>query len=337
MSCSPNPCGHPEYVRHIALELFALGNRCRDDCCSGEGRSEPVPPPNAHQVMRDYYAAPTMALETGGAEEKAEAKRSWRKRARQWLSRALQNDAETKEPPRKKHRVKAYQWLVALDAAITRSTSVPGLSHFLVPQGGGRPPFATWPQLAIVPDRGSDGVAALQYLLYNSDKRANIVHIPDPNRDCWNDVRSAAKDVGLATFIVAKTITLNYRHGPWQDSRFFIAGQEAVAEYIAVASPACPLFSHYLPHLAKEYELDHRLGEDGVEDLVWDRFRQARCWQAMGELGAGGRAHAPSANLTGLPSMSKATVPWAARFKPDGARALIPLCACNPVQRPTSC
>lgn len=186
-----------------------------------------------------------MALEGAPAAAREQVAAPWRKRARAWLRRAEEGDQQ-QEPPRKNQRVKAYQWLVALDASVAKSGCEGGLSHFVIGSGlSERPSPSTWPQLTIVLDRGSDGMAAVQYLMYGAACKANIVHVPDPHHDCWNIVRTVAKDVGLATFLVAKTICLNYRHGPWQDSRFFVVGQEAVAEYLQTSWPeTCPIFQH---------------------------------------------------------------------------------------------
>lgn len=237
------------------------------------------------QVMRDYMSDTTVALEGGSRQQRQEAGEAWKVRARAWLKRQREEETHSaKQPARKKHRTKAYHWLVCLDSSLQKATSTAGLAHFLVEASEERRPCPwTWPQLTIVPDRGSDGMAAVQFLLYNDSVRGNIVHVPDPNHDCWNDVRTVAKSIGLGGFLVAKTICLNYRHGPWQDARFYTAGQQAVDEYMSICSPhTCPVFQVYFMRLAAEYDMEDFRAQEDFEELVWSRFREAQCWKVLG-------------------------------------------------------
>lgn len=91
------------------------------------------------------------------------------KRQKAWLTKDG-DSASAAWRPIQLHRTSTNKWLLALDSQITPSMSYGGVRHFQFQEGDER--WASWRTylgLGIVSDLGSDGVNAINYLLYQAD------------------------------------------------------------------------------------------------------------------------------------------------------------------------
>ncbi len=101
---------------------------------------------------------------------------------------------EQSEKPRKRHRVKAYQFLRRLDNALQFHTGG-GLARYQVQPAdlmAVDSSWIEWPRLSITADRGSDVVSAMHFcqrrLLLNVD------YLPDASHDYWNALRECLEE-----------------------------------------------------------------------------------------------------------------------------------------------
>ena len=108
--------------------------------------------------MADYTGEIAHCAEAGDVEGLAQAKEQWRRRALQYLKRASGTQTDPKDGPstRKRRRLKAMHWGLALDNCMQFGTGA-GLDRFeLTPEKLQTDPY-TWPTLTVVPDQGPYG------------------------------------------------------------------------------------------------------------------------------------------------------------------------------------
>lgn len=61
---------------------------------------------------------------------------------------------------------------------------------------------------------------------------------------------------------------VNSDHAPWDDAKWFSAGQVAVSSYLAIAKPeTCPIFQEQMGNILMDYEENH--ATDEFVDLAW--------------------------------------------------------------------
>ena len=221
------------------------------------------PPP---QVMKDYMGAAGEAKESGDKAAVASEKQTWRDRALQFLKKRGCSDDGTAKA-RKRHRVTAFAWCLAVDNALRVGTGE-GLARFRRQSDGALSPLA-WPRLSLAPDQGTDGLAALSYLMY--DQGINVDYTPDTSHGMWRDVQLSIKRCGHWSLLLLLVPCFNIFHGPFEEDRFFHIVKEAVQEYFLVADPcSCPVFQHYLPYILQDRGEEERITESGIEAVLWE-------------------------------------------------------------------
>jgi hypothetical protein len=224
----------------------------------------PVP-----QVMADYKGAAGEAKDAGDHATLQSEQAAWRERALQFLRKrgSFDTDEGGNSKLRKRYRVKAFEWCLAVDNALRVGTGR-GLATFRRPADESLSPFE-WPRLSLAPDQGTDGLAALSFLMY--DQSINIDITPDTSHGMWRDVQLSIKRTGHWSFLLLMVASFNIVHGPFEEDRFYNVVKEAVLEYFTVADPAtCPIFQHYLPYILQDRGEEERLTEEGVEAALWE-------------------------------------------------------------------
>lgn len=218
--------------------------------------------------MRDHRGAAAEAKEAGDQAQVQAAQQAWRERALQFLKkRGALEDQEGTAKPRKRYRTTAFEWCLAIDNALRVGTGR-GLAFFKKPTDGALSPFA-WPRLSMAPDQGTDGLAALNYLMY--DQSLNIDLTPDTSHGMWRDVQLAIKRTGHWSSLLLLVSTFNVFHGPYEEDRFYHVVKEAVQEYFLVADPStCPIFQHYMPYILQDRGEEERIAEEGIEAALWE-------------------------------------------------------------------
>ena len=166
--------------------------------------------------------------------------------------------------PRKRHRTKAYSWLLRIDNALQHHCGT-GLSHYQVKEPDTVPASeaALWPRLSIVADRGSGGISAVHF----AQRRLmlNIDYLPDASHDHWNELREALKECDLWPHILIAVIAYNCDFAPWGQDAFYCQLRESFAEYLLVAHPlSCPMWSEYWPRILVDRDETSRMTEPNI-------------------------------------------------------------------------
>ena len=229
---------------------------------------------HAYQVQRDLRTAARDALEQADEEAIKAESEAWRKQAiAYWAAAAAAAEGEGKEKQTKRHRVKAYEWLLSTDKLLQVCTSQ-GWKQFALPADPVlRGPPSLWPTCSVAIDQGSDGWGALHYLSYKQG--VCVLALKDMNHRLWNDMWLSLQDAGLKPLIVMMMVVINSDHGPWQDAKWMEEAREAAWLYSKQASTECPMFQGYFEGMVSDMQLECRLGEAGLEEEVFNTLADA--------------------------------------------------------------
>jgi hypothetical protein len=121
------------------------------------------------------------------------------------------------EPLRKRHRLKSYELLVAADNAMKVGTAR-GWADYAVRPGDGVAP-SLWPLRLVVMDRGSDGVAGINFL--QRELRCNVDVFFGVSHDCWNDYKNTLKRANMWIHMLTMVLAFNSGHGASDDKLRF--------------------------------------------------------------------------------------------------------------------
>jgi hypothetical protein len=225
------------------------------------------------QALKDYRGIAQEHAAFGDQQALLADRATWRARALQLLQKrgaAEVGEGAEAEGKRKRarYRTKAYEWLLALDNALRISVGE-GLVRYRMPDPAAGVDPLKWPRLSLAPDQGTDGMAAVHYLMYS--KGINIDMTPDTSHGMWRDVQLSIKRAGHWSLLLLVTACFNIFHGPFEEDRFWHTVKDAVAEYFLVADPhSCPIFQYYLPLILDDRDEAERLTEEGIENAMWE-------------------------------------------------------------------
>lgn len=174
--------------------------------------------------------------------------------------------------PRKRHRRSAWQWLCALHHQISQFHPS-GLLHFCVPPAPETPSPILWPRLSISPDQGSDGTAALCFMVWSLGCNVDVAF--DPSHACWNDLLVGIKSANLYRHLLLSLIRLNVPTGPWSEDMRYKQCLQGLQELLSTETPqSCPLFQAFLPDM---------LAEEAGKDLQTDSDPAGAMWRRLSE------------------------------------------------------
>ena len=223
------------------------------------------------QVMRDFRASVALALECGAEKELEHEIEEWMGKASEfWRGKAAQTGEEkaAKRKARPKlFRVGARDWLASADCML-KATADRSILDYVVTAGMQQAvPPSRWPALTICIDQGSDGMAAVSYLMNRLS--CNILVLPDPSHRVWNDCQLALKAAKLwgLTMVMSKVFSLD--HGPWADAKWYEQSKEAADVYLATTGCSCPLFQELLGRILSDTGDASRIAEQGIELETW--------------------------------------------------------------------
>lgn len=191
-------------------------------------------------------------------------------------------------PRVKRVRLKAHQWLIAVDNNLRQYTGH-GLQRYTdmsdADSDSGPKPFDpddpyAWPWLGVALDRGPDSWCAKQFLKYKL--HCNVEEFPDQSHDNWNDMKMSLREAGLGNHVLIMILAMNLAHAPFDDGKWFEMIKMAFDEYYALASCADPIFLTLLPRILADWDELHRIHEPDIARAVWDRLPQAWCWKRRG-------------------------------------------------------
>jgi hypothetical protein len=199
-------------------------------------------------------------------------------RARMWLKRQRHGSAVAWRP-RKKQRVKAFQWLCSLNQQLSLAT------EGNVTLGSFKPTAAdeagskhSWPYLSISADQGSDGVCAIGWL--QRKVYACVDSVWDLSHLCSNAWKAGIRRSGMMAHQQLMVCCWNARHGPWQQGVRWGQACEAVEAHLKLFSPSqSPLFLEHVPDILCDKGQLHRLTEDGIEDSLWADIEDMLPWR----------------------------------------------------------
>lgn len=142
----------------------------------------------------------------------------------------------------------------------------------------------TWPLLQLCPDRGSIGVAALNFLA--GPARINIDSICDFNHGSWDDEKQTLKDMQESPWMLLMMIDFNIMEGPWDSQdryRETVGGMKALVR--DCEPEQVPLFMVLAKNIMEEARLD-----------VSDPASFRRAWELIGD--GGGRFGSATTSAT---------------------------------------
>ena len=113
------------------------------------------------------------------------------------------------------HRGKALEWLIVSDSNLKEFTNTEGWSYLQQPDDEAlRDPDPTTCLARVVIDEGSDGLAAVMFLIYHL--RCNIDYTPDAsNHGFHNDCNLTVQDVGIQIADTQFSQAANSAHSPY--------------------------------------------------------------------------------------------------------------------------
>ena len=186
-------------------------------------------------------------------------------RHRHWVKRKVE-EGRVEWRPKKKHRVSAAAWCCNVDNQLKRSLGLNGFIDFK-PAAGSK--WRERRHLALAIDQGSDGLSAMNYLLF-----LGICLTPwmDFSHGANNDINATIKSLGLWPFWLLMLVVLNIDHGPYDDDVRFAQVREGWNEKKKFLNAKTAVFyREYLPRIVVEMKtVLANLDFDGpVEDALW--------------------------------------------------------------------
>ena len=225
-------------------------------------------------MLKDCSLEVVDALEEGDHAKVKACEDEWRQQARTYWKHQVGQVAQALEKPKKKHRVKARAWIVALDKQL-RSTCGVGLIRFLYTEeawGQEKPELIR--VITIVLGQGSDGWCAVNFLC--REARLCCLILFDPSHRGWNDTQLALKDCGLWSSALLLILCCNLMHGPWADAKWWRECQEGVQAYQSMTSfKRCELFQGHLALMLRDTGDLDRLAEEDIERTTWEELPDA--------------------------------------------------------------
>jgi len=233
------------------------------------------------EVMRDFRASAALAVESGADKELQREIEEWMETAsgfwRGKTAQTLEDKAAKSKAKPKLFRVGARDWLAAATCMLKVTADKSILDYVVTAEMQKAVPPSRWPALTVCIDQGSDGMAAVSYLMYRLN--CNIMVLPDPSHRVWNDCQLALKAAKLwgLTMVMSKVFSLD--HGPWADAKWYEQSKEAADVYLATTGcHSCPLFQELLGRILSDTGDASRIAEDGIELETWrsipDAFQQ---------------------------------------------------------------
>eukprot|EP00971_Amphidinium_carterae_P350789 6491738-Amphidinium_carterae.4 len=144
---------------------------------------------------------------------------------RSWLGKRKLQETDMCEQNRGTRKA-AFKWLKGTEH-ILRLYGHDGWNAFLP-----RPclPGGKWPYIAVSLDQGSDGFAAMHFLLHKVGVNADMV--PDPSHQWHRDVQNTWSALGWGSWTRLLVIPINLFHGPFTAGARYHEFREASAEMI---------------------------------------------------------------------------------------------------------
>ena len=200
--------------------------------------------------------------------DKTQAVAAQRKRHRSWLRREKGPDGHKAAwRPRKRYRVSAEKWILAVDNAIKHSTSLPGLAFakFNSLNNVWRPSnWRKWPHTTCTIDQGGDGLSAVHALMYML--LLNITVLYDWCHGAQRDFFVTFKAIGHFSTMLLFLCIFNFAQGPDKEEGMrFQQVQEALQDMVDkhIDPENFPLLCEYSDQMISE--LKDTMGLDGLQ------------------------------------------------------------------------
>lgn len=198
-------------------------------------------------------------------------------------SRAAIEDKDYVPPSAPKlKRKKTFEWLLATNNQL-KSAGLEGWVSLSQESDLARRPVdaSTWPSWTICPDQGSDSTAAINFLT-----RYACVNL-DPtfcaSHAAHNDSKLALKRSGLWPHQLLMVLAWRAWRGPWgSDDRFQEVQETTAANFACLSAATDPLFHSVLPGLLRDSGDEYLAGEPGIDESLWARLKEARCFHTKG-------------------------------------------------------
>ena len=205
---------------------------------------------------------------------------SQRRRHRSWLQRergsAGHRDAWR---PKKRFRVAAEKWVLAIDRQLRVSTSFGGLK-FLKPDESdptwSRQNWRAWPHMATILDQGGDGLSGIHAMLWLL--LLNVTPWFDPAHGIQNDMWTGFKAVSCFSTALLFLLIFNLSQGPEKEEGLRFQQLQECLEHMIEVYGSCPetfvLLNAHAPNILNEMgnDLDLQPGTDPLLSL-WEHIR----------------------------------------------------------------
>jgi len=234
--------------------------------------------------LSQYHGALDKALDEQDDAAVRELRSGWKRKGRSWAKRDL--DSVELDPPPKRHRSAAYAFLCAVQNMFSVSFNWPLTKFRALPSvydDLNSDPYS-WPSLRLSLDRGSDGRAALFFLMYSLVFKLNIEAIWDASHDVARDVEGAVADIGCFHLITLILVVWNLPFGPWDSGTRHGQLLESMAEYFrGISHRTCPLFNLTWETMAAEMGIhEHSSDRDSFMADMWKHFKECRAFRCRG-------------------------------------------------------
>jgi len=227
------------------------------------------------QVIPEIDAEQDEGWSDNDAIEITAAKFEMRRRARHVLHSLDGNDDAAENTQKKQNRGKACMWLQKVNAMVVESSgksllwySRPKVEDVLSPCTED-----VWklPCLTVVPDQGSDGVAALSWLKACDGGKTLTTEWWDPSHRGWRCVSGTAKHCGLWTTIVLLLIANSVNYKAY--SMWYAVQKQVFELWLKHMNPeTCPFLDRWLPDILEDFGWSSRISEEGIKAEVWEEM-----------------------------------------------------------------
>ena len=138
----------------------------------------------------------------------------------------------------------------------------------------------SWPSVSISSECGCDIWCAMQFLTREASMNCSIDIHPDINHNAWNSAKGALKKVGCWSFILLMLASKNMRHGPWAQGMRLLQCDQALTDFLELENfEDGVLFKDMYPKILKDYGMEDRISEPGMEEWVWQQLADAHPWK----------------------------------------------------------
>ena len=256
----------------------------------------------------DYLPEETVLKAAGATEQEIRDHREAdRQRQKAWVNRKRAKATAGVWTPRKRYRKAAWQYAVALNNQIHKTTGYTILHWRVKEKVSERSQWWKWPLLSISPDLGSDELACHNCL--QNYHFSNLDTFPDNGHGVLDDAKLAIGHAEMWPLLALTMIAHNVPHGPFNEDARYRTLTSVVLEFVDNTDDPeeSPLFMSFMDRAILALGWKSRCGDTDIYSQVLAQFkeeppfrvkrRQDKLQQVLGSCKQGHPHHATVAFL----------------------------------------